>query len=630
MKREKLTRRQLMQISAMGSAALIAAACAPAAPTAAPAASKPTAAPVAAEATTAPAAGDATVAPTAAAAAPAATAAPSLAAANIPEVPRNQTLVMGWNTVDAIGVNNPWATGYNHQHGSNVHWEPLFYYAIFAGKEVPWIAKSGEYNADFTQLTIKLRPEAMWSDGTPITADDVLFTIEGQKSNEKLSYHAQAAQFVKDISKTDAQTVVINFNEPSPRFKFEVLSLKFDTGIEIVPKHILEKEKDVNAFTGGLEMPVSGAYKLMAWNADQIVRDYRVDWWAVKAGIAQVPDVKRVIVQKIGDDMGTVAQRVVNNEFDTALDFRNDIIATILKQNAKVTSHTAGDEPHGYLDWWPNSLWMNTQAEPFNDPNIRRAIALTIDRDTIDEVVYNGAKVSNVYPFPLYPNLQKFADSAKELYDKYQPRKFDLEASGKMFEAAGYAKNGDGFWEKGGALIPGVINGFGGIHADIVPVLVEMLRAGGIDGSINFGADASQNMADGKPGFYMFGHGASLIDPYAAFELFHSRYSQPIGTPAGNGRFSRYKNEAYDKIVDGMALLAADDPKFQALALQAMEIYWKDTIDIPIIQWLHRIAYNQTYWTNWPTAANVGPGCNGAFWAHTGHLVVTSLKAAAA
>jgi len=618
----------------MGSAALVAAACAPAQPTAAPAApsaAEPTAAPAAGEATAAPAA-DATAAPeaTAAPAAAEATAAPSLTAENVPEVPRNQTLVLGWGTVDTIGVNNPWATGYNHQHGSNFHWEPLFYYAIFAGKELPWIAESGEYNADFTQITIKLRPEAMWSDGTPITADDVIFTLDGQKSNEKLAYHAQVLQFVKDISKTDAQTVVINFNEPSPRFKFEVLTLKFDTGIPIVPKHILEKEADVNAYTGGLEIPVSGAYKIVAWNADQIVRDYREDWWAAKAGVAGVPDVKRVIVQKIGADMGTVAQRLVNNEFDSALDFRNDIISTILTQNAKVTSHTGADEPHGYLDWWPNSLWMNTQLEPFNDPNVRKAIALTIDRDTIDEVVYNGAKVTNVYPFPLYPALQTFADSAKELYDKYQPRKFDLEESAKLFEAAGYAKNGDGLWEKGGATIPGVINGFEGIHADIVPVLVELLRAGGVDASINFGTDAYQNMADGKAGFYMFGHGASLIDPYAAFELFHSRYGAPTGTVAGSNRFSRYKNADYDTIVDQMAPLPADDPKFQELALQAMEIYWRDTIDIPIIQWLHRIAYNQTNWTNWPTAANVGPGCNGAFWAHTGHLVVTNLKAATA
>ena len=41
----------------------------------------------------------------------------------------------------------------------------------------------------------------------------------------------------------------------------------------------------------------------------------------------------------------------------------------------------------------------------------------------------------------------------------------------------------------------------------------------------NFGTNAYQNMADGVAGLYMFGHGASLIDPYAALELFHGRFS---------------------------------------------------------------------------------------------------------
>jgi peptide/nickel transport system substrate-binding protein len=153
-----------------------------------------------------------------------------------------------------------------------------------------------------------------------------------------------------------------------------------------------------------------------------------------------------------------------------------------------------------------------------------------------------------------------------------------------------------------------------------------MLRKGGFDAAINFGTDAQQNMNDGVPGLYLFGHGASLKDPYAAFELYSGRYSVPNGSAAGNGRWSRYKNPEYDAILDEMAPLDSDDPTFQADAAKLMGIYWRDVIDIPIIQWLHRIPYNFTYWTNWPSADNLADGENGAFWAHTGMLEVTSLK----
>ena len=54
-----------------------------------------------------------------------------------------------------------------------------------------------------------------------------------------------------------------------------------------------------------------------------------------------------------------------------------------------------------------------------------------------------------------------------------------------------------------------------------------MLKNAGFDGDINFGTDAYQNMADGKPGMYMFGHGASLKNPYAALELFIVDIVQP-------------------------------------------------------------------------------------------------------
>ncbi|MEP7357712.1 MAG: ABC transporter substrate-binding protein [Anaerolineales bacterium] len=564
------------------------------------------------------------------------TAVPTADLSKLPTVPRNRTVNLGWSIGSPIGVTNPWAVpGYTHQEGNVFLWEPLFYYGIFASKDIPWLADSMEYTkADFTELTIKMNKDAKWSDGVPVTSKDVAYTFNGQLTNDKLPYHAAFDQFVKSVATPDDLTAVVTFKIAAPRFKYEVLTFKFDTGIPIVPEHILSKEADVNAFKGGLDVVHSGPYNLVAWDANQKIFDLRPDWWAVTAGRTALPQVQRIVMVNIGGQVGQnmdiVVQRIVNNEFDAILDVRSSVAANILAANPKITTHSGSDSPYGYLDWWPNSLWSNTQIEPYNDPNVRKAMSLSIDREKINEIVYDGAKIATIYPFPLYPNLQKFADSAavKAEEAKYNPAEFNLDKSGELMTAAGFTKNGDGLWEKGGATINAVINGFEGIHSDIVPVLVEMLRTGGFDASINFGTDAYQNMADGKPGLYMFGHGASTVDPYEALNLFHSRNSKPIGTTAGNNSFARYKNPEFDALLDIMAPLDANDPAFQAAAASAMGIYWRDTIDIPIIQWLHRIPYNQTYWTNWPTSANPAMGTNGAFWAETGTLVITQLKPA--
>jgi peptide/nickel transport system substrate-binding protein len=555
-------------------------------------------------------------------------------AGGLKEMPRNQTLILGWSISSPIGTTNPWAVpGYTHQEGNNMMFEPLMYYGIYADKFIPWLATSMEYTApDFTSLEIKLNPAAQWSDGTAVTADDVVYTFEGQMKNEKLPYHASFDQYVDSVTAKDAQTVEVKFKIPAPRFKFEVLTLKFDTGIPIVQKAWESAQADVNAAAGGVEIPHSGPYDLIAWNANQKIYDLRESWWAIKAGLVADPAVKRIVYVNLGgttgQNMDSVAQRIVNNEMDSSLDMRAQVIGNILAQNPKVQSWTGNESPYGYLDWWPNSLWMNTQLAPYDDPNVRKAMSLTINRDQINEVLYDGAKIATIYPFPLYPGLQKFADSdaVKAEEAKYNPREFNLDKSASLMTAAGWTKNGDGLWEKDGKTINATINGFEGIHSDIAPVLVEMLRAGGFDASVNFGTDAQQNMTDGAPGLYLFGHGASLQDPYAALELFHSRYSSAIGTTAGNGRWSRYKNPDFDALLDDAAPRGSDDPKFQQDLASALGIYWKDTVDIPIIQWLHRIPYNNTYWTNWPSSTNLADGTNGAFWAHTGMLVVTALK----
>ncbi len=483
----------------------------------------------------------------------------------LPDLARNQTLVVGWGVSggEPIGDTNPWALpGYTHQAGNNLLWEPLMYFAIFKNDFIPWLADSMTYNADFTSLEIKLNKDAAWSDGTPVTSADVAYTFQQQLANEKLPYHANFVQYVDSVTTPDALTVDVKFKTPAPRFKFEVLTEKFDTGIPIVPKAWEEKQADYTNALGTTEIPHSGPYSIVAWDATQKIYDLRPDWWAVKAGRHAVPAVKRVIVvNTLDSSVDTVAQRLVNNEFDSSTDMRAQIIGNILQQNPDVTSWTGNNSPYGYLDWWPNSLWMNDQLAPYSDPRVRKAISLAIDRDKINDVLYDGAKVATIYPFPLYPNLQNFANSpeVKALEAKYSPGEFNLDKSAQLMTEAGFTKNGDGLWEKDGKTLDATIDAFPSIHGDIAPVLSEMLRDAGFDSNVNFGTDAQQNMTDGKPGLYLAGHGASLFDPFEAMNLFAGKYSASIGTSAGNNRYSRYKNPEFDALLDDASPRGSDD-----------------------------------------------------------------------
>jgi ABC-type transport system substrate-binding protein len=548
------------------------------------------------------------------------TATPASAAptAGLSPVPRNRTVLVGWGLDQkAFGITNPLNPRHNFQDGNVLLWEGLAYYAIFADREIPWLAQSMKYTkSDFTELTIKLNPLARWSDGQPLTAQDVLFTFQLWVDGPEFQHFVQAFKAVDD------HTVVLTFKIPAPHFKFDVLTTKFDTGMPILPAHVLISQADMASFTGGLNMVHSGPYNLVYWDASRKVFDLRPDWWAVTAGLIAPPAAKRVIFSDVSSTpLDRLASKLINNEFDITPDTQTPVITNEIKDNPKVTTYSGSAPPYGSLDWWPNSLWVNNQLAPYGDVRVRRALSLAIDRDRLDQDLYQGAPIATIYPFPLYPGLQKFADSpdVKALEAKYQPRKFDLAESAQLMTAAGFTKNADGLWARDGQTLDATIDALQGLHTDLAPALAEMLRRAGFDASNYLANDAFDRINYDHPGLYLFGDGASLIDPYATLERFHSRH---------NAWYSHYSNPAYDQIVDAMALLPADDPKFHTLATQAMEIYWRDVINIPIVQWLHRIPYNQTYWTNWPTQANPAMGTEGAFWHSTGMLVITSLKPA--
>lgn len=609
MKQPSVNRRDFLRLSGIAAAGVIATACGTAAPTA------PAEAPAGGAA--APAAGGA--------AAPA-------AAAGVKEVARERSLILMFGgqpgQFEDTGLGNPYATGSTHQIGSAALWEPLYFYSAFGEGEIPWLATGYQYNDDFTELTINIREGVEWSDGTPFTAKDVAFTLNMLKDGAPLIPRSTpTAADVASATAVDDLTVQVVMNGPRPRYMFNQLMSKFDTGIYIVPEHIYagKTPDEIVAFEyydPEQNWPLcTGPYKIVSWNTTQKFIDRRDDWWAVKTGfVEKLPEIERIIMAPRADDT-VMTQRIINNEVDSILDLRATTIAATVAQNPAIITHTGDQMPMGYMDWWPTSMWFNHAAEPYNDKNVRWAISYGIDRQQLIDVALEGSGLVASLPFPEYPPLMPYYEAAKPLLEVYNTTEHNLDKVAERMTASGYEKDGDGFWAKGGARVPASFGGWS-VFNDIGPIIAEQLRKAGFEADYSTPADHGTRISDGSSNLWLNGHGGTIRDPFTTMDFYTSKYYAPIGEPTAQN--SRYNNPAYDAILEQMATTPSDKPEYMDLFLAGIEIWLDDLVDAPIQQWLHRIPMNTTYWSNWPTAEN--SYVNGAFWHLTFPLMLHRMQ----
>lgn len=127
-------------------------------------------------------------------------------------------------------------------------WEPLFLFNYQTGKLDPWLADSLTLNfkansADPDVWTLNLRHDVKWSDGTPFTAEDVVFTATmvlkfDLPALEAVTFRAQ----VDHVTLVDNWTVTFTLRKPNPRFGLENFGAPMFGSFLIVPKHIWEPQ----------------------------------------------------------------------------------------------------------------------------------------------------------------------------------------------------------------------------------------------------------------------------------------------------------------------------------------------------------------------------------------------------
>ncbi len=565
--------------------------------------------------------------------APTPTLAPDKAAiAGLKAVPRNRTwiaagmggeMVGGFTDVDNY---NPFIVGASRGGIHHIGGEGLFVYDMIGGHFTNWQAAGQEYNADYTEATIKIREGVKWSDGKPFTANDVAFTLNMLSGRKELQYGAEVAKYIKSAVAADPLTVKLTFNMPSPRFIWDYLTYRGSLGMVMVPEHVWKGQDPLTFknYDPAKGWPLgTGPYKLVASTVEQKVWDLRDTWWGAETKFLPMPKIERIIVLPAMSEI-TQAQMLMNNELEMAFSMTPTNMKLIQSQNPKVVTF-CDKPPYGFVDWWPIYIGFNASEAPWNDPKMRWAISYAVNRDQIVSLAFNGYSEVSALPMPSYAGLTKYVDNVKDLLATYNTLEYNVAKSAELMTSMGYAKDKDGFWSKDGKRLSFEIITFPQ-HPSLtpsIPIVTEQLRQAGFDAKFLLPADYAARVQLGEAKVYMYGIGGAMNDPHATFYRFQTIHLQPTGTRASIG-FFRWDNPEFSGIIDEMAKLPADDPGVMPLWHKAMEIWLPELPIVPLIQTVIQVPMNTTYWSGWPSCND--PYTAGGYWLRDQLLMWSKLQ----
>ena len=329
------------------------------------------------------------------------------------------------------------------------------------------------------------------------------------------------------------------------------MTYKYDIGIYIVPKHIFQNQDwtTFKHFDLDKDWPVTTSpWKVVFASPEQKIIDRREEWWAARAGLAPMPKVERNIwLPSAGEQQ--LAQALITNQVDYSMSLLPTTLPTVFRQNPKIITHSGQKPPYGYMDWWPYSLYVNNEKPPFNDKDIRWALSFFIDRQQMVDVSWAGAAEPSPLPMPDYPALRPYINSVKDILHSTirwnstprRARRFSARRAGR--------KTGAGFWvDTQGHRLKLEIIGTGGLGSAVGPVISEQLKRQGVDASFSMPPDFNIRFQKGQYIGALYGHGGSVNDPYHTLRLYQSASLAVPGAHLVN--FTKWKNEAYDKIVD--------------------------------------------------------------------------------
>jgi len=542
-----------------------------------------------------------------------AVAAPAQAPADQQAARKDILVIPGNVNVPAPDIWNPYIPGTFILQGMNQNlMEPMFMLNYETGNVDGWLASGYTNNVEQTEWTVTLRPGTEWSDGQPLTSDDVVFTINMLISHAPLlNFSIPIKKSVQSVVAVDDRTIKFTLNAPDPFFIVSNLAGTTSQAIVPVPRHVWDGVDPVtfkNSWNNGKGAIFSGPYVVKSFSSTEFDYKRNDNWWGAKSGAFRLPAPLEIRRPWVGDT-ATADQMMINNESDIGGAQTPSQQAAILARNPKITTYS-GDQ--GWVDPCPRMLTLNTTIAPWDNKVMRHALSYAMNRRQIVDVVYEGAggdsAVSN-FIFPTYKALQPYRDAGKDILAplaEYSPDK-----AHQLIESQGYTLNGDKYVGPDGTTLsldvvgPPFMEPWG-------RMVVQQLNAVGVDANlrlIEWGIFRDQTGRGNFTGAVDWDGCGSVVEPWFGMNRYNKTYVNPIGTPGtenvdNTNNAGRWSNDEYSALMDQMGSLPLGDPRVMDLYLRAVTIYADELPDIPLVQTPSLLLFNSTYWTNWPTADN--------------------------
>lgn len=285
------------------------------------------------------------------------------------------------------------------------------------GTTTPWLATDWEAADDGTGITFHLRDGVKWSDGEPLVAQDVVTSFALQKEIRG------GFDYVDTVTAVDDLTVQFDFNTPfSPAL--------LDIGQQVIaPSHIWDAQDDPSKFTNPTPVGTGPYTEVTNFQAQSFDLLKNPNYWQPeKQKIAGIR-----MLAFAGNDGANLA--AANGDVDWAPQFIPNIDQ----------AYVAKDPDHRFY-WFPPtgsmiSWQFNTTKAPFDDPNVRKALSMAVDRDQVTAIGMQG------YTIPAdCTGLSGAYDSWRDasVVDSCTWTKRDLDEAGKLLDAAGITLGADG------------------------------------------------------------------------------------------------------------------------------------------------------------------------------------------